>query len=82
MPHGPEAARPGSQALSGIHLVRMDDRVLNLAGELFPAAVRSLEAIHLSTARPLAESLGRIVRYDRWMRAAARGLLFRIAAPA
>jgi len=81
LPYGPEAVRRGRQVLSAIELVRVDDRVLNLAGELQLPALRSLDAIHLATARVLGGSLGRIVTYDERMQAAARTLGFRIAAP-
>ena len=81
LPFGPEATRRGRQALLGINLVRLDDRVLNLAGELLPSTLRSLDAIHLATARLLGESLGRIVTYDARIQTAAKALRFRVSSP-
>lgn len=81
LPFGPEAVRRGRQALSGLQLVRLDDRVLTLAGELLPPSLRSLDAIHLATARLLGDSLGRIVTYDLRMQTAAKTLKLRISAP-
>ena len=81
LPFGPEAISRGRLALSGIQLVRVDDRVLNLAGELLPSTLRSLDAIHLATARLLGEDVASIVTYDARMQSAAKTLKFRVASP-
>jgi uncharacterized protein len=80
-PRGPEAVRRGQEVLARIDLVRVNDRVLNLAGELPPPALRSLDAIHLATARLLGGSLARMVTYDARMETAARALGFTVASP-
>src|SRR5438128_991562 len=59
LPRGPEAVRRGYDVLSRIDLVRVNERVLNLAGELQPPTLRSLDAIHLATAGLLGGSLAR-----------------------
>ncbi len=81
LPFGPEAVTRGRQALSGIQLVRVDDRVLNVAGELLPLTLRSVDAIHLATARLLGESVSRVVTYDARMQTAAMAMKFKIASP-
>jgi predicted nucleic acid-binding protein len=67
--------------LATVDLIRVNDRVLNTAGELRPADVRSLDAIHLATAQQLGSDLGRIVSYDERMLEAAHMLGLRTHAP-
>lgn len=68
--------------LDRIDLVRLNDRVLEAAGVLLPAELRSLDAIHLATARLLGSDLGHVVTYDERMLEAARLFGLRTAAPA
>jgi uncharacterized protein len=82
LPRGPEAVRRGNDVLLNIDLVRVNDRVLHLAGELSPPTLRTLDAIHLATARLLGGSLARLVTYDERMLVAARLLGLGVASPA
>ncbi len=68
--------------LARLDLVRVNDRVLDAAGELLPAELRSLDAIHLATARQLGSDLGHVVTYDDRMLHAARRLGLATATPA
>jgi uncharacterized protein len=68
--------------LSRLDVVRVNDRVLEAAGELLPAELRSLDAVHLATARLLGSDLGYVVAYDDRMLHAARLLDLATAAPA
>jgi uncharacterized protein len=79
---GPEAIRRGREVLARVDLIRVNDRVLNAAGEMLPLDLRSLDAIHLSTARQLGADLARLVTYDERMAEAARALGWPVAAPA
>lgn len=79
---GPAAVRRGREILAGIELIRMSDRVLTAAGEMLPADLRSLDAIHLATAQELGSDLGRIVTYDARLAAAARALGLAVGSPA
>lgn len=79
---GDEAVERARQLLARIELIRLNDRVLNMAATLKPANVRSLDAIHLATAQTLAGDLGRIVTYDERMVEAAKSLRLRTASPA
>ena len=81
LPLGQEAVRRGHEVLLHIELVRVNDHVLSLAGELPPATLRALDAIHLATARLLGGSLSRVVTYDQHMRVAARLLGVPVASP-
>ena len=62
--------------------MRVSDRVLAAAGELLPADLRSLDAIHLATALQLGTDLARVVTYDDRMIVAARELGLPVASPA
>ena len=68
--------------LDRIELVRINDRVLTIAGALLPANLRSLDAIHLATASLFADTLASVVTYDARMRDAAVGLGLRVTSPA
>lgn len=71
----------GRAALARVDLVRINDRVLNAAGALRPADLRSLDAIHLATAQQLGRDLGQVVTYDERMIDAARGLGVKTTSP-
>jgi uncharacterized protein len=64
--------RHAQQMLRGVHMIRIDDSLLAAAAEFEPAAVRTLDAIHLATALSLGSELAGIVVYDRNLRTAAR----------
>ncbi len=71
----------GRDVLRRVHLIRVNDSVLNAAGALRPEDLRPLDAIHLATALHFGDELGRIVTYDERMTGAAAGLGLRTAAP-
>ena len=82
LPGGEHSLASGRRVLSHVELIRVNDRVLELAGLLLPYALRSLDAIHLATAARLADDLSEIVTYDDRMAAAALELGYRVVAPA
>jgi predicted nucleic acid-binding protein len=81
LPGGETALVAGRRVLARIDLVRVNDQVLNLAGSLLPEELRSLDAIHLATARRLGTDLGEIVTYDERMVAAARIMGYKVSSP-
>lgn len=81
LPGGEDAVAAGRKVLSGIDLVRITTGVLDEAGVLLPADLRSLHAVHLATARRLGQDLGVIVTYDERMAGAATHLGHRVVAP-
>ena len=81
LPAGDEAVARGRSVLQRLDLVRVNDRVLTAAGMLSPAELRSLDAIHLTTAQQLGEELWAIVTYDDRMATAAKRLGYRIVQP-
>ncbi len=70
----PRLAAAARQQLAAIHLVRLDDSLLDRAAELEPASLRSLDAIHLATALALGPDLATVVTYDERMIAGAAAI--------
>ncbi len=81
LPLGPALQRRGQDVLSRIDVLRVNDRILTAAGSLLPFELRSLDAIHLATARELGADLAQLVTYDERMTAAATDLGLRVVAP-
>ncbi|HLG68110.1 MAG TPA: type II toxin-antitoxin system VapC family toxin [Acidimicrobiales bacterium] len=71
----------GRAALARIDMIRVNERVLEAAGVLLPPDLRSLDAIHLTSAALLGSDLGQLVTYDQRMSAAARQLGLNVASP-
>lgn len=82
LPAGAAAVAAGLAVLADLELARVNDRVLRDAAALEPFELRTLDAIHLATARRLGSELGVLVTYDGRMLAAAAHLGIRTAAPA
>jgi predicted nucleic acid-binding protein len=82
IPLGPDAVRRGREVLARVDLLRVSDRVLDAAGSLAPADLRSLDAIHLASAEQLGTDVRGFVTYDDRLAAAAAGRGFRVIHPA
>jgi predicted nucleic acid-binding protein len=78
---GSEAQSAGHRVLARCDLVRVNNRVLDAAGQLSPAELRSLDAIHLATAERLGPDLGAVITYDERMASAARERGLRVVIP-
>ena len=74
----PEARR----LLAGVHLIRLDDALLDRAGDLDPTELRSLDSIHLAAAASLGDDLAAVVSYDERLLAAAASLGMPTVTPA
>lgn len=81
LPAGVEAVARGHEALRRIQLLRVNDRVLSEAGRMEPHDLRSLDAIHLASARQLGAAVKLIVTYDERMIGAAKALGWSVASP-
>lgn len=81
LPGGEDALVAGRGVLARCDLVRVNDRILNLAGTLAPPGLRSLDAIHLATAERLRTEISEILTYDVRMADAARALGYNVATP-
>jgi predicted nucleic acid-binding protein len=67
--------------LAGVHLIRLDDALLDRAGDLDPTELRSLDSIHLAAAASLGDDLAAILSYDDRLLAAAKFLGLPTATP-
>jgi len=79
---GQEAAiGPARRLFEGMRLVRLDEPLLDRAGELSPQGLRSLDAIHLAAALALGPDLGVLLTYDSRLAEAARSVGLAVEAP-
>jgi predicted nucleic acid-binding protein len=78
---GEEGITRGRAVLERVELIRVNDRLLNAAGLLQPPNLRSLDAIHLATARELRSDLMQLISYDERMVEAAKALGLKTASP-
>jgi predicted nucleic acid-binding protein len=67
--------------MARVALVEVDRRILAAAAALDPAALRTLDAIHLATALAVREDLATIVTYDRRLAAAAERVHLEVSVP-
>lgn len=77
----PNALPRAYEALDRLVLVAVSRSLLQEAGLLDPAGLRTLDAVHLAAARTLAPQLGALVTYDTRMRDAAIELALPVQAP-
>jgi predicted nucleic acid-binding protein len=77
----PATRRRAETTLAHVVVIGIDDDVLARAGRVEPAALRSLDAIHLATALVLGEDLGVFVTYDERLAAAARHATLPVETP-
>lgn len=73
--------RRASRVLACVALIRIDDPVLAAAARIVRLGLRTLDAIHLATARSL-DDLAGIVTYDARLGRAASGLRLKVWSPA
>jgi uncharacterized protein len=78
---GPDALFGTRTALRRVDLITIDDRILDSAGVLEPAIVRTLDAIHLATALALGDDLAAVLTYDERMMEGAKLLGLPTVAP-
>ncbi len=78
---GPAAVRRGEEVLQRMQVLRVTDRMLVAAGSMWPANLRSLDAIHLASAMQLGATLRSVVTYDVRMADAARSMGWSVASP-
>lgn len=77
-----EVRRRAAEVLEHIGLIQVDDAILDLASELDPPELRSLDAIHLATALRIGPDLDAFVSYDTRLAQAARDHGLPVIAPA
>ena len=79
--YAPETVSRLPAVLDQIDLIDSDQRIRMLARTVTPAAVRSLDAIHLGTALHVRPALTSFVTYDKRLLDAAQAAGLRIDAP-
>lgn len=78
---GAEATGRARIVIGRLRLVGVDDIILDDAASLAGPTLRSLDALHLATARALGRDVAAIVTYDDRMADAARAVDFDVRAP-
>jgi predicted nucleic acid-binding protein len=73
---------PVVAAFDGVSVIDLNPEITDRAGSLEPAALRSLDAIHLATALALGQDLDAFITYDARQADAARSLGLAVEAPA
>jgi uncharacterized protein len=76
-----DASEAVEAVLAGIELIELDDPIARAAGEMHPASLRSLDAIHLASALALGDELAAFVTYDARLADAARSAGLPVIAP-
>jgi predicted nucleic acid-binding protein len=77
---GRAGADPG-EAVVGFYLLALDEEVRRVAAHLAPAALRSIDAIHVATALSLADRDLEFVTYDDRQADAARAAGLKVVQP-
>ena len=67
----PRLVPQARKLVAGVHLIRLDDALLDRAADLDPTDLRSLDSIHLAAAASLGDDLAAVVSYDERLLAAA-----------
>ena len=67
--------------LAGIHLIRLDDVLLDRAADLDPTELRTFDSIHLAAAASLGDDLAAVVSYDDRLLGATNSLGLPTATP-
>jgi predicted nucleic acid-binding protein len=80
--YGRLASIRASVALTAITLLALDEPIIEIAGELEPPELRSLDALHLATILNLGDDIERVYCYDSRLTNAARTLGIDVAEPA
>jgi predicted nucleic acid-binding protein len=77
----PAAVARARSVVATLILIRVDDGVYEMAADLEPPLLPSLDAIHLSAALSLGPDLAAVVTYDQRMTEGARALGLTVEAP-
>lgn len=68
--------------MRSVHMVRMDEPLLDRAGDINPPDLRSLDAIHLAAALQLSTDVGVLFVYDARLKQAAEACGIDVESPA
>lgn len=79
-PAGRRAQLPA--AFEGVALIELTAEIAAAAADLAPAAMRTLDAIHVASARSVGDELGAFVTYDARQAGAAKAVGLHVESPA
>ncbi len=77
----PAAVPRAREVADSVTLIRLDGPLYDLAADLEPTSLRSLDAVHLAAALSVGNDLAGLVTYDARMAAAALDLHLHVEAP-
>jgi len=78
---GPAVAKAARDALAGVDLIGLTSDICEVAADLDPAIMRSLDAAHLATALSVGDDLDAVVTYDQRLAEACANLGLNVVAP-
>jgi predicted nucleic acid-binding protein len=78
---GPGVAKAARDALAGVDLIGLTSDICEVAADLDPAILRSLDAAHVATALSVGDDLDGVVSYDQRLAAACANLGLNVVAP-
>jgi predicted nucleic acid-binding protein len=79
--YGKLASIRANAALKTVTLLALDAPIIEIAGELEPAELRSLDALHLATILSVGDDIERVYSYHSRLTSAARSLGIEVAEP-
>lgn len=79
--HGIRERRTAQLVLQRLDLLKITDDILSAAGQIQPASLRTLDAIHLASAGAFSASLSHLICYDARLAEAAVAHGFSVTAP-
>ena len=77
----PAVERRAEEVMAAIHLLRIDDEILDRAARLEPRTLRTIDAIHLASALSVGGDLGAMAMYDAVLAKAATACGMEVIAP-
>jgi uncharacterized protein len=77
----PDLTDKAEEVVAQVSVVEISEPIRASAALLEPAAVGSLDALHLATAIEIGDALDGVITYDARMAAAARSLGLAVSAP-
>jgi predicted nucleic acid-binding protein len=80
--YGKLASIRASAALTTVTMLALDEPIIEIAADLEPPELRSLDALHLATILSVGEDVERVYCYDSRLTSAARTLGIEVAEPA
>jgi len=77
----PSVVKATRDALRSVHFITLSSEVCELAADLEPAVLRSLDAAHVATALGIGDDLDAVITYDQRLAEACANLGLDVVAP-